>query len=191
VIGLVAPVVLAVICALVLGGSFEHWSRRRLLWWPLALLALAVQLPLYSKPFNTWAPLVALGATLGILSTALVLLVVLRNAVGSARTGLLIAALGIGLNLTVMIANGGWMPRLDAESTGLPDPPRQEASISNTAPVVATTRLLWLADTIAQPAWMPLANVVSPGDLLLSFGAAWWAFVLTRAPTPVRDNQND
>jgi hypothetical protein len=35
-----------------------------------------------------------------------------------------------------------------------------------------------------EPAWLPMSNIVSPGDLLLSLGAAWWAFAITRAGRP-------
>ena len=45
-------------------------------------------------------------------------------------------------------------------------------------------RLRWspaeLGDVIAQPDSLPLANLVSVGDLLLSIGAAWCAFCITR-----------
>ncbi|TME22728.1 MAG: hypothetical protein E6I75_29945 [Chloroflexi bacterium] len=50
---------------------------------------------------------------------------------------------------------------------------------TNTAPMGSATRLAWLSDWIAQPSWLPMANLVSIGDLLLSAGAAWWAFVVT------------
>ena len=180
-IGLLAPVLLAVLAGLVLGGSLENWSRQRLRWWPLGLLALAVQVPLYSPPFDTWPPLLTVGAASGVLTTGLVLLVLLGNAFAPTRAALLVAALGIALNMTVMLANGGWMPRSDTHAARPLNRASIDSTISNTAPLGPATRLTWLADTFAQPAWLPLANVVSPGDLLLSFGAAWWAFAVTRA----------
>jgi Family of unknown function (DUF5317) len=183
VLGLLAPVLLAVLAGLALGGSLEHWSRERLRWWPLGLLALGVQIPLYSPPFDRWPPVVAVGAAAGVVTTGLVLVVLLRNAVGPMRAALLVAALGIALNMTVMLANGGWMPRGDNFVPHLLTRDGLDSTISNTAPLRADTRLAWLADTIAQPAWLPFANIVSPGDLLLSFGTAWWAFAVTRART--------
>jgi hypothetical protein len=179
-LGLLAPVLGSVVLALLLGGSLQPWTAQRLRWSPLALVALGVQIPLYSPPLNHWPPLVAIGAALGIGTTFLVFLIVLRNAVGPTSPGLLIAALGIALNLTVMLANGGWMPR----SADLPGRPAEgattESTITNTARSGPETQLGWLGDSIVQPVWLPLANVVSPGDLLLSFGAAWWAYALTR-----------
>ena len=184
-IGLVAPLVIATVAALALGGSLDAWGRQRVRWWPLVLVALGIQLPLYSPPFDTWSPVVGAGPLLGILTMALVVVVLVRNAEGAVRPACLLAALGITLNLVVMLANGGWMPRAEdllsllgdggIRAAGTPD-----LVATNTAPMGSATRLAWLADWIAQPSWLPMANLVSIGDLLLSFGAAWWAFVVTR-----------
>jgi Family of unknown function (DUF5317) len=179
-IGLVVPVCLALLAALALGGSLDGLGRVHLRWSPLAILALSVQIPLYSPPFNTWAPVVAIGAASGILTTGLVLLMVIRNAAGPARPACVLAALGIALNLTVMLANGGWMPRVDAVAAHPIDRGDPASTVNNTVPMATETRLGWLGDTIAQPDWLPMANVVSPGDLLLSIGAAWWIFQVTR-----------
>ena len=51
-------------------------------------------------------------------------------------------------------------------------------------PLDRITHLAWLGDTILEPSWLPLANVVSIGDLLLSTGLAWWAFRVTTASHP-------
>jgi hypothetical protein len=179
-IGLVAPVLLAVAVALMLGGSLDHWSKQRLRWWPLALLAVAIQIPLYSPPLNSWRPILAVGAVAGEVTMVLILVMLVRNAISPVRPALLLASLGVALNLTVIVANGGWMPRADARAPRELDHGSIESTVSNTAPMASDTRLGWLADTIAQPVWLPLSNLVSPGDLLLSFGAAGWAFAVTR-----------
>ena len=184
--GLIAPSLLAVVAALASGGSMAHWARARLRWSPLALLALGVQLPLYSAPFNTWPLVVAIGAGAGIGTTALVLLVVLGNARGPLRLAGGVAALGIVLNLTVMLANGGWMPRADAIAPrAVQRAPDESAVVNNTTPMNTDTHLAWLGDVIPQPAWLPMANLVSLGDLLLALGAAGCAFVITRGRLPV------
>jgi hypothetical protein len=164
-----------------------HWARARLRWSSLALVALGVQLPLYSAPFNTWGPVVAIGAGAGIATTALVLLVVLGNARGPLRLAGGLAALGIVLNLTVMLANGGWMPRADAIGPRAVQRAADDAAaVNNTTPMSTDTRLAWLGDVIAQPAWLPMANLVSLGDLLLALGAAGCAFAITRGRLPVQ-----
>ena len=178
--GLIAPFLLAVAAALVSGGSLGHWSRARLRWAPLALLALGIQIPLYTWPVKTWSIVVAMGAGIGIATISLVLVVVLRNAAGPLRMACRLAALGIALNLIVMVANGGWMPRADDR---LPAPVERgdlATTVANTAPMTAETRLAWLGDIIPEPAWLPRADLVSIGDLLLSLGGAWCAFAITR-----------
>ncbi len=48
--------------------------------------------------------------------------------------------------------------------------------LSNVVLIGPQTHLAWLGDVIPEPAWLPTANVVSLGDLLLSAGFMWWAF---------------
>jgi hypothetical protein len=188
--GLIAPTLIAVVAALASGGSMAHWAGARLRWSPLALLALGVQLPLYSTPFNTWPVVVALGAGAGIATTALVLLVVLGNARGPLRLAGSLAALGIVLNLTVMLANGGWMPRADAIAPrAIQRAGDESAVVNNTTPMSAETHLAWLGDVIPQPAWLPLANLISLGDVLLALGAAGCAFAITRGRLAVHMDQ--
>lgn len=185
--GLIAPSLIAVLAALALGGSMAHWAQARLRWSPLALLALGIQLPLYSAPFNTWPLVIAIGAGTGIATTALVLLVVLGNARGPLRLAGGVAALGIVLNLTVMLANGGWMPRADVIAPrAIQRVADDTAGVNNTTPMDADTRLPWLGDVIPQPAWLPMANLVSFGDLLLALGAAGCAFAITRGRLPAQ-----
>jgi len=188
-LGLLAPVAFAVLAALALGGSLDHWARLRVRWWLLALIALGVQIPLYSPPFDSWAFVVAVGAPLGVLTTALILILLVRNATGPTRLACLIAALGVALNLTVIVANGGWMPRFQPVAARVSAD--GEARTSNTTPMAAETRLAWLGDSIEQPGWLPLANVISPGDVLLSVGAAWWAFAAARPARLLRRSVSD
>ena len=183
--GLIAPSLIAVVAALASGGSMAHWARARLRWSPLALLALGVQIPLYSAPFNTWPLVVAICAGAGIATTALVLLVILGNARGPLRLTGGLAALGIVLNLTVMLANGGWMPRADAIAPRAMQRAADESIVNNTTPMSGETHLAWLGDVIPQPAWWPMANLVSLGDLFLALGAAGCAFAITRGRLPV------
>ena len=178
--GLLAPSLIAVVAALAAGGSLAHWSRTRLRWSPLALLALGVQIPLYTSPTKTWSVVVAVGAGAGIATIVLVLLVLVRNAVGPLRAACGMAALGIMLNLTVMLANGGWMPRADERLPMAFNRGDLAATVANTAPMTADTRLPWLGDIIPEPAWLQRADLLSVGDLLLSLGGAWCAFVITR-----------
>jgi hypothetical protein len=62
--------------------------------------------------------------------------------------------------------------------------PAEPQLLTNVRPMTPETRLAWLGDIIPQPEWLPLANVVSIGDLLLSAGIAWWAFLATGGRIP-------
>jgi hypothetical protein len=95
----------------------------------------------------------------------------------------LIAGLGVALNLMVIATNGGYMPqsseaRVAARGATLQqDEPAPR--LLNVKPIDESTRLVWLADVVPQPAWFPRANVVSIGDVLLAVGLGMWAFQVT------------
>src|SRR5438270_10692495 len=108
---LAVPAIAATVFALARGGSLSGWSQQPVRWSQLAIVALAIQIPLYSAPLGDWLPVAALGPLATVLTTALVLAMSLRNASGPTRPACLIAAAGVALNLIVIVVNGGWMPR--------------------------------------------------------------------------------
>lgn len=102
--------------------------------------------------------------------------------------GLLLLALGAGMNALAIAANGGQMPASpDAvRRAGLP---LETEGFVNSG-VVADPRLAWLGDVFASPSWLPLQNVYSLGDLVILAGAAWAVHrtcgtVLARDPRPL------
>jgi uncharacterized protein DUF5317 len=179
-IGLAAPVLVALGIALMRGGSVAGLTQQRVRWWPLALVALGIQIPLYSATVPNWLPASVVGPLVTLATTGLVLAMLLRNASAPVRAACLIAAAGVALNLIVMTVNGGVMPRADEVAPRALDRESSGTTINNTVRSSASTRLAWLGDTLAQPSWMPLANLVSPGDLLLSLGVAAWAYQTCR-----------
>jgi hypothetical protein len=52
--------------------------------------------------------------------------------------------------------------------------------------MTSNSRFAVLADIIPQPRWLPIANVVSIGDLLLSAALAWWALQMLATARPAR-----
>ncbi len=78
-------------------------------------------------------------------------------------------AAGMSLNLLVILLNGGMMPVWPAarEYAGLAP---LAGRTNNVIPLSSETVLPWLGDVIPLPAWVPLANVMSIGDLLILFG---------------------
>ena len=85
--------------------------------------------------------------------------------------GMLLVGAGGACNLLAMSVNGGVMPASPAAAAaaGLP---AGQAGYSNSA-VLADPRLAFLGDVFAIPSSWPLANVFSPGDVLIAVGVAW------------------
>jgi uncharacterized protein DUF5317 len=85
--------------------------------------------------------------------------------------GVPLVALGAGLNLLAIAANGGVMPASpDALATaGLP----AGGPGFRNSDVVADPRLAFLGDIFAIPASWPLSNVFSVGDVLIGAGLVW------------------
>src|SRR5438105_4273891 len=185
-LGLILPAALIVLLGVVQGGSLARWSAIHVRWWPLAAACLLAQVALFSPLLETQSLIVAYGPWLYVLSLVGVGATLLANARAhtAARLSLTLAALGVALNCLVIVANGGYMPRSDgaAAALGMPSSAQLlQERLVNVAPLSEETRLAWLGDTILEPSWLPLANVVSIGDLILSTGLAWWAFRVTTA----------
>ena len=123
-----------------------------------------------------------LGPPLYVASTLAVLATLLRNL---ERPWFPIIALGAGLNLLVIVANGGVMPADPAAlaAAGLLD--RSGAAFSNTA-AMPHAAFAFLGDNLATASWVPFANVFSIGDLLIGVGAAAWLATTMRRALPLR-----
>jgi hypothetical protein len=143
---------------------------------PLALLALAVQVVLFSP----------LGGGLSddqarvvyVVSTALVGLIVLANL---RLTGVPLIALGAALNLAAILANGGAMPASPAALASLGIGVGEHTN----SVILEQPALAPLTDLFALPAWLPLSNVFSIGDVLIGAGVAIViAAAMRRRPRP-------
>jgi hypothetical protein len=123
-----------------------------------------------------------LGPVLYVASTLAVLAALLRNL---EQPWFPLIALGAGLNLLAIVANGGVMPADPAAlaAAGLLD--RSGAAFSNTAAMPGAA-FAFLGDNLATPSWLPFANVLSIGDVLIGLGAAAWLVTTIRLPVPFR-----
>jgi hypothetical protein len=123
-----------------------------------------------------------LGPALYVASTVAVLATLLRNL---GQPWFRLIALGAGLNLLAIVTNGGVMPADPAALAvvGLRD--RSDAVFSNTA-AISHAAFAVLGDNLATPSWLPFANVLSIGDLLIGLGAAAWLATTMRRPLPIR-----
>jgi hypothetical protein len=178
---------IGVAVALVRGGSFAGWAKVHVYWSLVVFGSLGVQLLLHNPPTDHQAWAIAWGPIIWSACLATLCAALLRNAIAvrSTRYAWLLAAVGVGLNLLVVVSNDGFMPQ-SAEartiSRGAPialATQSSEPQLRNIAVMNDQTRLSLLGDVIAEPAWFPNANVISVGDLLLGLGLAWWAFLIT------------
>lgn len=166
------------IAGFAMGGSFDRLRLLRFRWIPLAAAGLIVQIVLFAEPV---AAVVSddVGRLAYVLSTAAVFIALLANLRVS---GVPFVAIGAGLNLLAIVANGGIMPADPAAlaAAGIVDEP----GFSNSA-IVPNPVLGPLTDVFAVPAGLPLANVFSIGDVLIAVGLAWTvAAAMTRRELP-------
>jgi predicted MFS family arabinose efflux permease len=157
---LLPSLVIGLALALVLGGKPSRLAAVRFsLPWTV-LLALAMQLVLFSHlgagiPDTVRGPLHV--ATYGLL---------LIFAVANVRLLPLIPVLlGVGLNSLAIAVNGGVMPVTTTAARAAGIEPLQGANVSSHA-----DHLRFLGDVFALPKQLPIANTFSVGDLLIGFG---------------------
>jgi hypothetical protein len=159
-----------------MGGSLAGVSQIRIHWAALAVFGLLMQVVLFFGPVAERVG--SLGTPIYIGSTALVLVVVVRNL---AIPGLALVAVGALSNLVAITANGGQMPASPAAMAFLGK--TVNAGYSNSA-VVATPVLAPLTDVFALPPFLPFANVFSVGDVLIGVGVAAVIAIAMRRGAP-------
>ncbi|HEU4355056.1 MAG TPA: DUF5317 domain-containing protein [Actinomycetota bacterium] len=91
--------------------------------------------------------------------------------------GMWIVGLGAACNLAAILANGGVMPA-SARALEIAGISTDPDLFANSA-VLADPRLLFLGDVIPTPSWLPSANVISVGDVLIVLGVAYGIHRLT------------
>jgi Family of unknown function (DUF5317) len=152
---------IGILAGYLLGGRLDRLARLRLHWVPLILLGLALQVAIFTDAGGRLVGIA--GPDLYIASTAAVFVAVLRNV---RVPGVAVIAAGAGLNLAAIVVNGGWMP---ADGDALGSIGGLGSGYTNSI-VVADPVLRPLTDVFALPAWLPLANVFSIGDVLIAVG---------------------
>jgi hypothetical protein len=165
----------------ILGGSLDGLRALSFSLVPLALIGLALQLVLFSGPVADQVS-EPVGRIVYATSTAAVFVALLANL---RIVGVPVIALGAGLNLLAIVANGGVMPADPAAvaSAGLV----YDGGFSNSA-IVPDPVLAPITDIFAVPASWPFANVFSIGDVLISIGLAWTiAAAMRRRPASPPD----
>jgi hypothetical protein len=166
---------IGIVIGILAGGGLEGLAALRLRWIPLMLLGLLVQVAIFTDAVGRLVG--EAGPAIYVASTAAVLVAVLRNV---AIPGVAVIAAGAGCNLAAIVANGGWMP---ADPAALAAIGGLDDGYTNSI-VVADPALRPLTDVFALPAWLPLSNVFSVGDVLIGIGIAATVALAMRAPRP-------
>jgi len=174
---LLLPVLLALLVGLARGGSLRALADLllRLRGGGFFLAALAVQIALYLPPLRASTLVAHAGGAVYVASLALALVGALRNwGLGAAVR---VALLGLALNTTVIVANGGYMP----VNVGAMRAVRGARTVheigetrhfNNTRLASGATRLGILGDVIPMRIVGDVGNVYSVGDVLLAAGIA-------------------
>ncbi|CAN5684448.1 hypothetical protein BH18CHL1_BH18CHL1_10290 [soil metagenome] len=171
---------LGLLAGLLAGGRIAPLANVRFQWGPVALAGLLFQLALFSEPLASQVG--HAGPGLYVASTAVVLLVILRNI---SAAGMSVISAGALFNLAAIVANGGQMPADPAAVVALTGRPVIGVdSFTNSALAGAGTALPFLGDTMVFPRPLPLANVFSIGDLLIGLGAVLFLVRTMRQTTP-------
>jgi hypothetical protein len=183
---LVAAAVLSVVVAILRGGHLSRLAdvKFRHAW--LVLAAVALQFPLVYE-------MVRGRAVAGVAISALMMLasgVALLYALWANRRLPGIALVGVGMlaNVTVMVANGGWMPitmealsRLGAlEKVVAAGATARVWGAKNIVLARGETHLWWLSDVFVLAAPFPVPGAFSIGDVLVAaglFSLLQWALV--------------
>ena len=153
-----------ILVGLLLGGRLSNLAGLRFRWGWLAVGGLLVQLVLFTPTGEALAG--SAGPALYLASTLVVFVAVLRNV---RLAGMPVVLAGAASNLLAIAANGGYMPA-SAEAMAIAGlPPGDHAN----SVVLADPVLRPLTDVLALPAWLPMANVFSIGDVLIAVGIAW------------------
>jgi Family of unknown function (DUF5317) len=174
-IGLLLPSAVAALAAVAWRRGNVRPAGFQFRWWELAGFAFAIELLLYNPPFDSTPFALAYGQWVWVATRFLLLAAVLRNV--RASRACLVMAIGIALNTLVIVANGGYMPQsTNAASAVWGSSITSATRLENTRPMDAESRLTWLGDVLPEPKWLPRANVLSVGDVILASGMAAWVF---------------
>lgn len=173
---LAAGGVIGLVVGLLTGGSLRNLLQRRLRW-PLVVIAafvireLEVRTPLGSA---AWGP--------AIFALSLAVLLMWAAWHHERLPGIWLVVVGIGMNLLVVLVNGGRMPVALAAAHVGPAQLRDQGTFAQYALAGPDTHLGWLGDWIVLPGLMGrlFPQAYSLGDLVSVAGFAMVLFLATR-----------
>ena len=176
---LILAIIVSLCVGVVSGGTISNLSRIRLRFVPFVVLALFVQVLIFS-PILGYEPIVhRIGPYIHIATLVVSAGVMLMN---RHIPGMKLIFAGAALNLLVIAANGGFMPISESalRIAGMEEAMLHHQSqhgdenyiLANSRLSEGEARLLFLGDSIPVPEELPLSTIVSIGDVILAFGAS-------------------
>lgn len=178
---LVLALVVALGAGLARGGSLRSLAETRFRWFILLFEGLAIQVV-----FDIWDPA---GLDRG---DALAVLLLSNAAVGGfillnlRVPGMLLAGLGLALNVIVISANQA-MPVSAHAARNAGIDPLGETTLLKHERLNSDTRFRWLADVIPVPG---LKEILSVGDLVLALGVARLVYARTAAGNRTKGDES-
>jgi hypothetical protein len=156
---------LGLVLGLALGGRIAALAamRIRAVW--LFYVAIGLQVAGFPSGVLPWSIGDSLATGLWLASYAVLIVAALVNL---RLAGAGIVALGMLSNLAAVMANGGHMP---ARASALRAAGVLYRGVHNNSAVASHPSLPWLIDRWPVPAWIPMGNVCSVGDVLIAVGA--------------------
>jgi hypothetical protein len=149
---------------LLLGGRPGRLADLPLRSLPLFGAAIGLQFLAYPPRSMPWHPGDRTATGMWLASYGIVIVVALRNL---HIRGFKLATLGMLSNLIAVSANGGHMPALRSAMVDA----GVHFGVRANSVAASSPNVPWLIDRWGAPAWVPMANVYSVGDLLLAAGA--------------------
>src|SRR6266545_4732289 len=173
---LIVGAVLGLAAGLLTGGSLTNVVTRRLRW-PLVVIAAFVV-----KELEFRSPLGTSGLAPAAFVVSLLVLIAWTVWQRHELPGILLVTIGMSLNLTATLANGGRMPVAAAAAHLGPSQLQEQGSWAQYVVMGAGARLGWLGDWIFVPAPLDrlFPQAYSPGDLVSMVGLTAVLFLLTR-----------
>jgi hypothetical protein len=153
---------IGLLAGLLVGGRLRRLAGLTFRWTPVALAGLLVQVVLFDPRVTTWIG--DLGPPIYVGTTAAVLAAVLANL---GTRGMPLVALGSASNLLAIVANDGYMP---ASPSAYAQQGRTAAEQYSNTRIMDQPAFAFLTDIFPLPHWVPFANVVSIGDVLIAAG---------------------
>jgi hypothetical protein len=156
---------LGLLLGLALGGRISALAELRIRAAWLFYAAIGLQVAAFPSGVLPWSVGDTVATVLWIASYA----VLIAAAVVNLRLpGAAVVALGMLSNLAAVVTNGGHMP---ARASALRAAGVLYHGVHNNSAVASHPTLPWLIDRWPVPAWIPMGNVYSVGDVLIAAGA--------------------